>query len=100
MKDVFSALVLVVLAVAFDPSARALQPVLQRGYDANVDGANLTESALDTSNVAVATFGMVFTLPVDDDIYAQPLYVPSVAITGQGTHNVVYVATMRDSLYA
>jgi hypothetical protein len=42
----------------------------------------------------------VFTLPVDDVIYAQPLYVPSVAIPNQGTHNVVYVATMSDTLYA
>ncbi len=33
-------------------------------------------------------------------IFAQPLYVPGVAIAGQGTHNVVYVATMSDSLYA
>jgi hypothetical protein len=43
---------------------------------------------------------LVFTLPVDDKIYAQPLYVPQVAIPGQGTHNVVYVATMSDTLYA
>ena len=37
---------------------------------------------------------------MDDDIYAQPLYVLNPAISGQGTHNVVYVATMSDSLYA
>src|ERR1039458_8106556 len=43
---------------------------------------------------------MVSKLPVDDNIYAQPLYVPNVAIAGQGTHNVVYVATMSDSLFA
>src|ERR1039458_1695366 len=55
---------------------------------------------LTTSNVAPATFGLVFKLPVDDNVYAQPLYVPNVAIAGQGTHNVVYVATMSDSLYA
>ena len=55
---------------------------------------------LNTSNVAVSTFGMVFKLPVDDNVYAQPLYVPNVAISGQGTHDVVYVATMSDSLYA
>jgi hypothetical protein len=77
-----------------------LPPVLQRGYDANVSGANLAEVTLNTSNVTPSTFGLVFKLPVDDTIYAQPLYVPNVAIASQGTHNVVYVATMSDSLYA
>lgn len=80
--------------------AQAAQPVLQRGYDANVSGANLSETALNTSNVSVNTFGELFTLPVDDVIFAQPLYVPNVAIAGQGTHNVIYVVTMSDSLYA
>jgi hypothetical protein len=91
---------LTVLALAFGPSAQALQPVLQRGYDANVSGANLAEVTLNTSNVAPSTFGLVFKLPVDDNVYAQPLYVPNVAIADQGTHNVVYVATMSDALYA
>ena len=100
MRDFLCAVVLAVLAVAFSPSAQALQPVLQRGYDANVSGANLAEVTLNTSNVAPSTFGLVFKLPVDDNIFAQPLYVPNVAIAGQGTHNVVYVATMSDSLYA
>ena len=100
MRNCLSAMALAVLAVAFGPSAHALQPVLQRGYDANVDGANLTEVTLNTSNVSPSTFGLVFKLPVDESVYAQPLYVPGVAISGQGTHNVVYVATMSDSLYA
>jgi hypothetical protein len=78
----------------------AVQPVLQRGYDAGVSGANLAETTLNTSNVTPSTFGLVFKLPVDDNVYAQPLYVPGVAMAGQGTHNVVYVATMSDTLYA
>ena len=58
------------------------------------------ESRFYLANVNPTTFGLVYTLPVDDRVYAQPLYVPQVAITGQGTHNVVYVATMSDTLYA
>ena len=100
MRDCVYAMALAVLALAFGPSAQALPPVLQRGYDANVSGANLAEVTLNTSNVTPSTFGLVFKLPVDDTIYAQPLYVPNVAIASQGTHNVVYVATMSDSLYA
>src|SRR5450759_5179661 len=100
MRNCLYAVALAVLALAFGPSAQALQPVLQRGYDANASGANLAEVTLNTSNVAPSTFGLVFKLPVDDTIFAQPLYVPNVAIAGKGTHNVVYVATMSDSLYA
>ena len=85
------------LALSFGSAA---QPVLQRGYDAGVSGANLAETTLNTSNVAPTTFGLVFTLPVDDNVLAQPLYVPNVAIPLQGIHNVVYVATMSDTLYA
>ncbi len=48
----------------------------------------------------VNQFGKLFTYPVDGSIYAQPLYVPNVTIAGKGTHNVVYVATMNDVVYA
>ena len=90
----------VALVLSFGLTAQAAQPVLQRGYDAGVSGANLTETTLNTSNVAPNTFGLVFKLPVDDSVFAQPLYVPNVAIPQRGTHNVVYVATMSDTLYA
>ncbi len=89
-------------ALLFSMTAAGAAPpsVLQRGYDAGVSGANLAETILNTSNVTASTFGLVFKLPVDDNVYAQPLYVPNVAIAGQGTHNVVYIATMSDTLYA
>jgi hypothetical protein len=63
-------------------------------------GQNLNETVLTTGNVNVAQFGKIFTYPVDGQIYAEPLYVQGVSVAGQGTHNVVYVATENDSLYA
>jgi len=63
-------------------------------------GANLGEMQLNTSNVTANTFGKLFTLPIDGFTYAQPLYVPGIAVPGQGTHNIVYVATAHDSVYA
>src|SRR5581483_10549487 len=95
-----SALAALVLALVFGSLVQAAQPVLQRGYDAGVTGATLTETTLNTSNVNPSTFGLVFKLPVDDNVYAQPLYVPNLAIPNKGTHNVVYVATMSDTVYA
>ncbi len=100
MRNIFFTLSLTWLLSVFCTTADAVQAVLQRGYDTNVSGANLTETTLTPSNISVSTFGQVFNLPVDDNVYAQPLYVPGVLIPGQGTHNVVYIVTESDTLYA
>jgi len=62
-------------------------------------GQNLSETRLTLGNVNESTFGKLFALPVDGAIYGQPLYLSGVSIQG-GTHNVVYVATQHDSVYA
>jgi len=74
--------------------------VLTGQYDEARSGVNLHETKLNRSNVKSGTFGKRFSRVVDGYIYAQPLYVPNVAIPGLGTHNVVYVATMHNSIYA
>jgi len=63
------------------------------------DGAYLEEVSLTPSNVNVTQFGKLASYPVDGQIYAQPLYLPQITIAG-GTHDVVYVATQNDSVYA
>lgn len=74
--------------------------VLTSQYDNARTGANLKETILTPQNVNSSQFGKVFTFPVDGDIYAQPLYVPNVEIPGRGEHNVVFIATEHDSVYA
>jgi hypothetical protein len=63
------------------------------------DGTNTQEYAFSASTVTTATFGKLFSCPVDGAVYTQPLWVPGVTIGGT-FHNVVYVATQHDSVYA
>jgi outer membrane protein assembly factor BamB len=69
-------------------------------YDNTGTGQNRFETVLTPRNVNVATFGKLFAAPMDGYVYAQPLYVRNVAVVGQGTHNVVYVATENDTIFA
>jgi hypothetical protein len=89
-----------ILLMLFPALTRAQVSVLTAQDDNNRTGANLQETTLTTANVNAAQFGKIFSRTVDGYIYAQPLYVPNVTIPNQGMHNVVYVATMNDSVFA
>src|SRR5215813_225978 len=82
------------------PSASAQKSVLTWHYDNARSGVNSNEALLNPSNVSSAKFGKLFTQPVDGAVVGQPLYVHGLNISGQGVHNVVFVATMHDSVYA
>jgi hypothetical protein len=72
-------------------------------YDNGRTGWNSHETRLTPSNVGSAPFGLLHTVAVDDEVDAQPLVVANVNITGgnhQGKHNVVYVATANNTIYA
>ncbi len=73
--------------------------VLTQHDDNNRSGWNDTETALTTTNVNVQQFGAVFTLPVDDQVYAQPLVVGHVYVGGS-YHNVVLISTVNNTVYA
>jgi hypothetical protein len=74
--------------------------VLTQHNDNSRTSLNLSETTLNTSNVNQSTFGRLYSRAVDDEIYAQPLYVTNVNIPGKGAKNVVFVATVNDSVYA
>jgi uncharacterized repeat protein (TIGR03806 family) len=81
------------------PNITALN-VLTYHNDNTRQGANTNEFVLTLTNVNVTNFGRLFSYVLDGYVYAEPLYVSGVAIPGQGTHNVVFVATEHDSVYA
>jgi hypothetical protein len=62
-------------------------------------GANLNETVLNPATLSPATFGKLFSDPVDGPVFAQPLYDSGVQI-GRARLNVVFVATAHDSVYA
>ncbi len=64
------------------------------------NGLNPSEIALTPATVNFHQFGRRFTYPVDAYVYAQPLYVANVSVPNKGFHNLVYVATENDSVYA
>jgi hypothetical protein len=85
----------------FCAAALYSQPsVLTWHNDNSRTGQNLQETILTTANVNVSTFGKLFTIGVDGLVDGQPLYVPGLTIPGQGVHNVLYIATEHDSVYA
>jgi hypothetical protein len=83
--------------------AAAQTSVTTYHYDTYRTGWNQTETALTPANVGSSSFGLLQTVALDDQVDAQPLVVPGVLITAgnhQGTHDVVYVATENNSVYA
>ncbi len=77
--------------------------VLTYHNDNASSGQNLAETLITPANVNVSTFAKRFSTLVDGQVYAQPLYKAGVVVAGganAGTHDLVFVATQHDSLYA
>ena len=89
-----------ILLVLLASCAQGQISVLTDNYGNARTNSNLSETVLNTLNVNSAQFGKLFTLPVGGYINAQPLYLQDVAIPGKGTHNVVYVVTLHNDVYA
>src|SRR6267154_803804 len=89
-----------VLVATSEFSAWAQVSVLTQHNDNARTGLNANETLLTPTNVNLYGFGKIFSQPVDGPVYAQPLYASAVSISGKGIHNVAFVVTMHDSVYA
>jgi len=85
--------------LASNPAATRLS-VLTYHFDNTRQGQNTNETLLTLTDVNSATFGKLFSYAVDGAIYGEPLIVTNVAIPGKGVHDVVFVETEHDSVYA
>ncbi len=75
-------------------------PVTTWRYDLTHAGQNTSETALTPANVNEASFGKLFSVAVDSTVYPQPLYMPGLTMSDGLVHNVLFVATSNDSIYA
>ena len=88
-----------VLGILYGLPCHAKVDILTQHNNLERTGANLKETVLTPANVNVKHFGMLFKRVVDDQVYGQPLIVTDVKIGG-GTHDIVYVTTANNSVYA
>ena len=87
------------VTLTVNQQAASTSSVLTYHNDNLRTGQNVNETILTPANVTSATFGKLFALAVDGQVFAQPLYVPGVTV-GTQVHNLLFVATEHDSVYA
>jgi hypothetical protein len=101
VEPVFMQMIKAILVlVCFAAQARAATTVTGFHYDNQRSGWNAAETLLTPESVSGGGFGLLLQVGLDEQVDAQPLYVAGQTIGSQGVHDVVYVATENNSVYA
>lgn len=102
-RSVLGRLVTSALVIAFAVTSAAQVAVTTYHYNNKRTGWNPKETILTPTNVSSTSFGLLHTITLDDQVDGQPLVVPGVTITAgnfPGIHDVAYVATEANTVYA
>ncbi|MGY3450606.1 hypothetical protein ACVILH_002948 [Bradyrhizobium sp. USDA 4353] len=99
-RSISRAILLSVLALSSWPAHAAPDDVLTQHVDNARTGAQTHETTLKPGNITATTFGRLYERQVDGQIIAQPLYVSGLTIPGKGSHNVVFVVSRKNVVYA
>src|SRR5437764_7554814 len=97
---VLLAILLAISIFSRQAAAASPQDVLTHHADAQRTGWFSAETTLTTSNVNASSFGLLKNIVLDARVDAEPLYVSQQVILNKGVHNVLYVATENNSVYA
>src|SRR5271165_6302225 len=89
---------LLCVTIAANVRAAQSQSILTYHYDNLRTGWNFNETTLNPQNVS--GLQLLTSVSLDEQVDAQPLLVPGLTIAGQGTHDVLYVATENNTIYA
>jgi len=100
IKNNFVVSMIALLALAAGIQQNFATAVLTYHNDNARTGANTNETLLTPANVNTNSFGLLTKYELDGYVYTQPLYYPGLVIPGEGTHNVVFVGTENNSIYA
>ena len=100
MRTLFPKNLLLVLALLVTLSTQAQKSVLTQHNDINRTGWYDNETILNKNNVRQGSFGRIFVRAVDDQVYSQPLVKLGLTMPGIGKKNIVFVATVHNSIYA
>ena len=98
LRDSVTVLITFILAIAFFNAGA--QNVLTHHNDNKRTGWDQGETTLTQANVSGGTFGKLYQYNIDGQVYCQPLIVNNISIPGKGTHNIVIIATVNNSVYA
>lgn len=101
MKRIYASHCLLLLLLCITVlTSKAQTDVLTQHNDLSRTGWYAHETALNTKNVKAGSFGKLFSRTVDDQIYAQPLVMRGVPVPNVGKRNIVFVATVNNTIYA
>src|SRR5258708_34231034 len=91
--------IIILIVISFVANSWAAPAVVTQMFDNSHTSWNPAETQLTTAKIK-SSFGLLFKRSLDAQVYAQPLYLPNLNMGTLGTHNVIFIATEANTIYA